>query len=52
MIFSSIDEWAWVDIDLIPPVGAVTTHTCGSWYLWGRGRLHSFTHNTQKLETT
>ena len=20
-----------------PPVGAVTTHTCGSWYLLGRG---------------
>ena len=42
MIFSSIDEWAfnlgWVDIDRIPPVGAVTTHTCGSWYLLGRGR--------------
>ena len=28
---------AWVDIDPIPPVGAVTTHTCGSWYLLGRG---------------
>ena len=28
---------AWVDIDTIPPVGAVTTHTCGSWYLLGRG---------------
>jgi hypothetical protein len=28
---------AWVDIDPIPLVGAVTTHTCGSWYLLGRG---------------
>jgi hypothetical protein len=28
---------AWVDIDPIPPVGAVMTHTCGSWYLLGRG---------------
>jgi hypothetical protein len=28
---------AWVDIDPIPPVGAITTHTCGSWYLLGRG---------------
>jgi hypothetical protein len=28
---------AWVDIEPIPPVGAVTTHTCGSWYLLGRG---------------
>ena len=41
MIFSSIDEWAltmaWGEIDLIPPVGAVMTHTCGSWYLLGRG---------------
>jgi hypothetical protein len=41
MIFSSIDEWgltlAWVDIDPIPPVGAITTHTCGSLYLLGRG---------------
>jgi hypothetical protein len=41
MIFSSVDEWAFnlglVDIDPIPPVGAVTTHTCGSWYLLGRG---------------
>jgi hypothetical protein len=34
MIFSSIDEWAF---DPIPPVGADTTHTCGSWYLLGRG---------------
>jgi hypothetical protein len=41
MIFSSIDEWAltfaWGEIDPIPPVGAVMTHTCGSWYLLGRG---------------
>ena len=27
----------WGDIDPIPPVGAVTTHTHGSWYLLGRG---------------
>ena len=41
MMFSSIDEWAltfaWGEIDPIPPVGAITTHTCGSWYLLGRG---------------
>ena len=41
MIFSSLDEWAltmaWGDIDLILPVGAVMTYTCGSWYLLGRG---------------
>ena len=41
MIFSSVDEWAFnlglVDIDPIPPVGAVTTHNHGSWYLLGRG---------------
>lgn len=29
---------AWVDIDPIPPVGTVKTHTCGSRYLLGRGR--------------
>ena len=28
---------AWVDIDPIPPVGTVKTHTCGSRYLLGRG---------------
>ena len=28
---------AWVDIDPIPPAGAIKTHTCGSWYLLGRG---------------
>jgi hypothetical protein len=42
MISSSLDEWAFNlglggVIDPIPPVGAVTTHTCGSWYLLGRG---------------
>jgi hypothetical protein len=41
MIFSSLDEWAltmaWGNIDPIPPMGAVTTHNCGSWYLLGRG---------------
>ena len=41
MIFSTVDEWAltmaWGEIDLIPPVGADMTHTCGSWYLLGRG---------------
>jgi hypothetical protein len=26
-----------VDIDQISPMGVVTTHTCGSWYLLGRG---------------
>jgi hypothetical protein len=41
MIFSSVDEWAltlaWGEIDPIPLVGAVTTHTCGSYYLLGEG---------------
>ena len=41
MIFSFVDEWAltlaWGEIDLIPPVGAVTTHNHGSWYLLGMG---------------
>ena len=26
---------AWVDIDPIPPVGTVKTHTCGSGIFWG-----------------
>jgi hypothetical protein len=28
---------AWGKIDPIPPMGAVMTHTCGSWNLLGRG---------------
>ena len=40
IVISSLDEWMLTSrgsIDLIPPMGTVTTHSHGSWYLLGRG---------------